>query len=101
MDQRQSIVMGIALQTQVLKTCPVHEQVFCDEEVDPAIAFAVAAQLLRNDRRAAEAFQQSVHDLADLLSQTIAAAPDACSQCAKPGAESRPGGRRTGVLELA
>jgi hypothetical protein len=101
MDQRQSIVMGIALQTQVLKTCPVHEQVFCDEEVDPAIAFAVASQLLRSDRQAAAAFRQSVHDLADLLSETIAAAPACCAQCAKPGLESRYAGRRVDALELA
>jgi hypothetical protein len=101
MDQKHSIVMGIALQTQVLKTCPMHEEIFCDEDVDPAIAFSVASQLLRSDRYAAEAFEQSVHDLADLLSETIAAAPTCCSQCAKPVVESRYGGRRAEVLELA
>jgi len=27
LDEKQAIAIGIALQTQVLKTCPVHRQV--------------------------------------------------------------------------
>jgi uncharacterized membrane protein len=80
-DQKQSIVMNIVLQTQILKECPVHHQVFCDEEADPAIAFALAVQLIHHNRPLAMAFQQSVHVLADMLSETIAAAPNVCPQC--------------------
>lgn len=102
MDQKQSIVMGIAFQTQVLKTCPVHQQVFCDEDVDPAIAFAVASQLMRHDKPVAEAFQRSVHDLADLLSETIAAAPDCCPECVNQRPGPRSGARLgAGVSALA
>jgi hypothetical protein len=69
--------------------------------VDPAIAFAMASQLMRHDKPVAEAFQQSVHDLADLLSETIAAAPDSCPRCAKPAIEPRSRAQRAGMLEFA
>jgi hypothetical protein len=81
-DEKHSIAMGIALQTQVLKICPAHRQLYCDDDVDPAIAFAVAAQLIREDRQSAGVFRQDVHDLADLLTDVICAAQCVCTTCA-------------------
>ncbi len=68
MDQQESIVTGIALQTELLKICSAHHQVFCDEDVDPAMAFAVAAELIRQDGLSARAFKRDLHHLANLLS---------------------------------
>ena len=47
MGKKQEIAIGIALQTQVLKLCPVHHQLYCgDEDIaeneNMARAFAVA-----------------------------------------------------------
>ena len=83
-DEKHSIAMGIALQTQVLKICPVHRQLFCDDEVDPAIAFAVAAQLMYNDKQSSDMFREDIHDLADLLTDVISTAPCSCQQCIHP-----------------
>jgi len=83
-DERHSIAMGIALQTQVLKICPVHRQLFCDDEVDPAIAFAVATQLIHNDQQSADVFREDIHDLADLLTDVISTAQCSCPKCAQP-----------------
>jgi hypothetical protein len=49
MDHRQSVAVAIALQTHVLRTCPLHDRLFCDEDADPARAFALAEDLLRHD----------------------------------------------------
>jgi hypothetical protein len=89
-DEKHSIAMGIALQTQVLKICPVHRRLFCDDEVDPAIAFAVAAQLIHNDKESVNVFREDIHDLADLLTDVIATAPCTCPKCAQPLRDSRP-----------
>ncbi len=32
MGKKQELALGIALQTQVLKVCPGHNQVYCDDE---------------------------------------------------------------------
>ena len=32
MSKKEEIAIGIALQTQVLKTCPIHNQLYCDDE---------------------------------------------------------------------
>jgi hypothetical protein len=88
-DEKHSIAMGIALQTQVLKICPVHRQLFCDDEVDPAVAFAVAAQLIHNDKPSADVFREDIHDLADLLTDVISTAPCSCSECVQPLMPSR------------
>ena len=89
-DEKHSIAMGIALQTQVLKICPVHRQLFCDDEVDPAIAFAVAAQLMHNDKKSSDVFREDIHDLADLLTDVISTAQCSCLQCTHPLLVSRP-----------
>jgi hypothetical protein len=89
-DEKHSIAMGIALQTQVLKICPVHRQLFCDDEVDPAVAFAVAAQLIHNDKPSTDVFREDIHDLADLLTDVISSAQCSCPECAPPPIVSLP-----------
>lgn len=84
--KKQEIAIGIALQTRVLKTCPIHNQLYCDEDesVDHenmARAFAVAVELVRQHRPFADEFHHSAHELTDLLSHTISAAPACCPDC--------------------
>jgi len=84
--KKQEIAIGIALQTQVLKTCPVHNQLYCDDaeftdDVNMARAFAVAVELVRQHRPYAEEFHHDAHELTDLLSYTIGAAPASCPDC--------------------
>jgi hypothetical protein len=87
MAKRQEIAIGIALQTQVLKTCPIHHQLHCDDEKctddeNMARAFAVAVELVRQHQPYAEEFHHDPHELTDLLSYTIGAAPASCPDCA-------------------
>jgi len=86
MDKRQSIAIGIALQTQVLKTCPVHQHLYLDDDVDPASAFALAVKLVRQHEPCVEPFDGDVHALTDLLSDTLGATPVGCSECRVPHA---------------
>jgi hypothetical protein len=84
--KRQEIAIGIALQTQVLKTCPIHNQLYCDDEVsndneNMARAFAVAIELVRQHRPFAEEFHHDPHELTDLLSYTIGSVPASCPDC--------------------
>jgi hypothetical protein len=86
MGKRQEIAIGIALQTQVLKTCPIHDQLYCDDEEptddeNMARAFAVAIELVRQYQPYAEEFHHDPHELTDLLSYTIGAAPASCPDC--------------------
>jgi hypothetical protein len=85
MGKRQEIAIGIALQTQVLKTCPIHNQLYRDEEAaddeNMARAFAVAIELVRQHKPYAEEFHHNAHELTDLLSDTIGAAPVCCPDC--------------------
>ncbi|MGO9950292.1 MAG: hypothetical protein ACLPWG_26060 [Steroidobacteraceae bacterium] len=41
MGKKQAIAIGIALQAQVLKTCPLHRQLYFDDDVNPAGAFGL------------------------------------------------------------
>lgn len=88
MTRKQEIAIGIALQAQVLKLCPVHNQLFCDEEEfsdagNMARAFAVAIELVRQREPSVEEFHHT-HELTDLLSSVIGAAPDGCPDCLAP-----------------
>ena len=76
------MAVAIALQTHVLRTCPLHDQLLYDEEADPACAFALAEDLVRHDMPYVRDFRKSTHELTDLLSETIAAAPVECPLCA-------------------
>jgi hypothetical protein len=81
MDRKQRIAVGIALQTQVLKTCPVHQQLYLDDDVDPASAFALAIELVRQRTPYVQVFQNDTHELTDLVSDTLAMAPVCCAEC--------------------
>jgi hypothetical protein len=89
MSKKQEIAIAIALQTRVLKSCPVHNQLFCDDETytddeNMGRAFAVAIELVRQHDWYAEEFHQSAHELTDLLSYVIGAAPTCCPDCELP-----------------
>jgi hypothetical protein len=86
--KRQEIAIGIALQTQVLKTCPIHNQLYCndgqcsdDDDGNMARAFSIAIELVREHPPYAAEFHRNPHELTDLLSYTIAAAPASCPEC--------------------
>jgi hypothetical protein len=87
MEHKQAIAVEIALQTHVLQTCPIHNQIFCDDDVDPSSAFALAVELVRQHLPYVDEFHHDAHELTDLLSETIGAAPTACPVCA--GAHER------------
>lgn len=82
MGSKQAIAVEIGLQTQVLKSCPVHRQIYLDDEVNPAGAFALAIELVRKHRQYAEEFHGDEHELTDLLSDTLATIPECCPECA-------------------
>ena len=102
MSKKEEMAIAIALQTQVLKTCPIHNQVYCcdDEEggddENMARAFAVAVDLVRQHAPYAAVFHHDAHELTDLLSFTIGAAPLCCPDCMKV---REPAIRRTGQGE--
>ena len=104
MSKKEEMAIAIALQTQVLKTCPIHNQVYCgdDEEggddENMARAFAVAVDLVRLHEPYAEVFHHDAHELTDLLSYTIGAAPLCCPDCMKA---REPMSRRTDQRESA
>ena len=81
MGKKQAIAIGIALQTQVLKTCPVHRQLYFDDDVNPAGAFALAIELVRKRKPYVEAFDNNEHELTDLLSETLRTSPECCPEC--------------------
>jgi hypothetical protein len=86
MGKKQEIAIGIALQTQVLKTCPIHNQLYRDDEApaddeNMARAFGVAIELVHRYKPYAEEFNHDAHQLTDLLSQTLGAAPVSCPDC--------------------
>ena len=63
MEKKQVIAIGIALQTQVLKTCPVHNQLYFDDEVNPAGAFALAIELIRQHTQFVDEFKSTIDQL--------------------------------------
>lgn len=86
MGKKQEIAIGIALQTQALKTCPIHHHLYRDDEApaddeNTARAFGVAIELVRQHSPYAEEFHHNAHELTDLLSHTIGAAPVSCPEC--------------------
>jgi hypothetical protein len=104
MSKKEEIAIGIALQTQVLKTCPIHNQLYCEDEQDcddenMARAFAVAIELVHQHEPYAVEFHRDAHELTDLLSYTIGAAPLCCPECVK--SQEVADRRRTAPRELA
>lgn len=90
MEHKRAIALEIALQTHVLQTCPMHNEIFCDDDVDPSSAFALAVDLVKQHTPFVGEFEDDAHALTDLLSETIGAAPTACPVCV---AAARDGGR--------
>ncbi len=84
MEKKKSIAIEIALQTQVLKTCPIHRQIYFDDDADAASAFALAMELVRKHKPYVEVFHDDEHALMDLLSDTLAATPVCCPDCNSP-----------------
>src|ERR1700685_3614317 len=81
MEKKQAIAIEIALQTHVLKTCPIHRQIYFDDDADAASAFALAIELVRKHKPYVEAFHDDEHELMDLLSETLGATPACCPEC--------------------
>jgi hypothetical protein len=100
MDTKQLIAIGIALQTQVLKTCPIHQQLYFDDEVDPASAFALAIELVRQHTPYVEEFHDDTHALTDLISDTLGMTPVCCAQC-QPSLHLAGLGNRGGLVQGA
>ena len=86
MQKKQVIAIGIGLQTQALKTCPVHHQLYFDDDVNPADAFALAIELVRKHEPCVGEFHDDEHELTDLLSDTLGTAPICCPECQAPSA---------------
>ena len=85
MEQRQRIAVAIGLQTHVLKICPDHNQIFYDDDADPAVAFAVARELVRHHAPYVNEFHDDVQGLTELLSETIGGTPWLCPDCSARG----------------
>ena len=84
MDKKRAIAIEIALQTLVLKTCPIHRQIYFDDEADAASAFALAIERVRKHKPYVEQFHDE-HELMDLLSDTLGATPLCCPECQSIG----------------
>jgi hypothetical protein len=100
MDKKQMIAIGIALQTQVLKSCPVHRQLYFDDDVNPASAFALAIDLVRNRKPYVDEFHNDAHALTDLLSDTLGTTPIGCPEC-QSSVKLNPRPDRSGLSERA
>jgi hypothetical protein len=97
MNRKHAIAVEIALQTHVLRTCPIHGEIYCDDDVDPSGAFALAVELVREHLPYVDEFHDDAHELTDLLSETIGKAPNGCPHC--PGALTVPPSRKLAVVE--
>jgi hypothetical protein len=80
-EKKKSIAIEIALQTHVLKTCPIHRQIYFDDDADAASAFALAIELVRKHKPYVQEFHHDEHELMDLLSDTLGATPLCCPDC--------------------
>ena len=85
MEKKQTIAIEIALQTHVLKTCSIHQQIYFDDDADAAGAFALAMELVRKHKPYVDEFHDE-HELMDLLSETLGATPLCCPECQSIGA---------------
>ncbi|MEO7206904.1 MAG: hypothetical protein ABI356_05275 [Steroidobacteraceae bacterium] len=85
MEKKKAIAVEIALQTHVLKTCPIHRQIYFDDDADAASAFALAIELVRKHKAYVEDFHDDEHELMDLLSDTLGATPVCCPECHSVG----------------
>jgi len=79
-QQRELLVIGIALHSRVLKICPSHNRIYCDPYADLGPAFALALQTIRRGGCEARIFADE-HALLDLLSAKIGDADERCPLC--------------------
>lgn len=84
-ERKQAIAIGIALQTHVMKACPIHRHLYFDDDVNPAGAFALAIELVRTHKPVVQDFEDDEHALTDLLSDTLGMAPMRCPVCSPSG----------------
>lgn len=93
MGRKQEIAVAIALQTNLVAICPIHQQLFCEYDELPddnetlARALALAIELVHEHRPFSEEFHHNAHELTDLLSYTISAAPSRCPACSPSRSE--------------
>jgi hypothetical protein len=80
--EKRAIAVEIALQTHVLKTCALHNAIFCDDDVDPSSAFALAVDLVNQQTPYVDEFEGDAHALTDLMSAIIGDAASSCPACA-------------------
>jgi hypothetical protein len=100
MEKKRAIAIEIALQTHVLKTCPIHRKIYFDDDADAASAFALAIELVRKHKPYVEEFHDDEHELMDLLSDTLGATPACCPEC-QPVAMLGKLRDRSGLVERA
>jgi hypothetical protein len=65
----------------VVKTCAAHRELYFDDDVNPANAFALAIELVRKRHPYVGDFCNGEHELTDLLSHTLGTIPMCCPQC--------------------
>jgi hypothetical protein len=80
-QQRELLVVALALQCGVLNICPRHNRIYCDPGADVGTAFALALETFRRHGSEARIFDDDEHALLDLLSATIGATEDRCPRC--------------------
>jgi hypothetical protein len=101
-EKKEAVALQIGLQTQVLKCCSIHNQIYLDDDADPGSAFALAIELAHNHAAFAGDFHDE-HELTDLLSLTLGTTPLCCPECSSPlGLEALRdrGGSAQGLLEF-
>ena len=81
MPQKALIAIGIGLRTGVLRICPEHCRIYCDDDADPGLAYGLAAGLVHGRNDYVAPFADS-RELADILQETLGGAPKQCPVCA-------------------
>lgn len=80
METKRKIAIDIALQTRVLRECSRHRRLYL-VDADPAPAFELALQLLRQRSASVALFGLDRHKLIELISDILGKAPVICPEC--------------------
>ena len=94
-QQKELVAIGIALQTQVLKSCPVHGELHFDDENNMGRAFSLAGDLGRQLIECVGAFRDDGYQLTDVLSDILGRAPAWCPRCYAQPRQTRGAGAGT------
>ena len=89
-EGKRAVVLGIGLQTHVLKTCAAHGELYFDDDDNTDRAFALAVELIRQHSPCVSMFNNDVHELTDLLSHTLAGVAAGCPRCRPTMMAGRP-----------